>query len=263
MLKDYYDHHVHTESSPDAEATLVGYLEAGHRDLMITDHVDLGSPDPLFDTWADYDRLFEEVKVLERRYDARIRIGVEMGYQVEQLDALEAFVASYPFSFVIGSIHFGDGLDFYNGDFFIGKSQQEAYRRYFELVLDMVTRFKSFDVVGHLDYITRYGPYSDKVYHYEDHREVIDEILVKLVEQGRGMEINTSGMRNALQVFHPMEAVVRRYAALGGKIITLGSDAHYVKDYGAHFDAALPYLRSCGISEVTRFEDRKSIQLPF
>lgn len=257
MLRGYFDHHIHTDWSPDSVAPLEAYLQAGIRDLVVTDHVDIGSPDPLFETWPDYDQVFRAVRELETRYDARIRVGVEMGYQPEYLDEMERFVASHPFSFVIGSIHFGDGLDFYNGDYFVGKTQQEAYQRYFELVLEMVERFRGFDVVGHLDYITRYGPYPDKRYAFSEFEPIIGRILETLVKQGRGLEINTSGMRNTLNVFHPGEETVRRFAALGGRVITLGSDAHRVEDYGMHFREAADFLKRCGVVEIARFEDRK------
>jgi histidinol-phosphatase (PHP family) len=252
----YIDHHVHTEFSPDSDATLQGYLESGVRELMVTDHVDLGSPDPMFEEDFNYEAYSKQIKTLEKIYDAKISVGVEMGYQRAHLEIIESFVAAHPFDFVIGSIHFGDGLDFYNGEFFIGKTQKESYQRYFEIVLDMVERFENFDVVGHLDYITRYGDFEEKTYAYEDYEEVIEKILKCLVEKKKGIEINTSGKRNALDVFHPSEQIIKRYWELGGRIITLGSDAHRVEDHKDFFPQAIEMLKSIGVTHLTLFDKR-------
>ncbi len=257
MIQSYTDHHVHTEFSPDSVSSLVGYLEKGHRKLMLTDHIDIGSPDPMFEELIDYDEYFDYVHQLEKKYDAKIKIGVEMGYQPDFLEEVEAFVKKYPFDFVIGSIHFGDGLDFYNGDFFRGKTQQEAYLRYFEVVLDMVKHFDDFDVVGHLDYITRYGDYENKWYDYNEYQTIIDEILTILIEKGKGIEINTSGMRKGLNTFHPKREILMRYKQLGGEIITLGSDAHDENDYASYFLEASLLLKECGFNEIVMFEKRK------
>jgi histidinol-phosphatase (PHP family) len=257
MIQSYIDHHVHTEFSPDSVSSLVGYLEKGNRELMLTDHIDIGSPDPMFEELIDYDLYFNYVRMLEKKYDARISIGVEMGYQPDFLEETEAFVKKHPFDFVIGSIHFGDGLDFYNGDFFKGKTQQEAYHRYFEVVLDMVKHFDDFDVVGHLDYITRYGDYKNKWYDYNEYKGIIDEILTILIEKGKGIEINTSGMRKDLNIFHPKEEILKRYRELGGEIITLGSDSHDENDYASHFNEASLLLKKCGYSEIMMYRKRK------
>ena len=40
--------------------------------------------------------------------------------------------------FVIGSLHFIDGLDVYHGVFFEGKTKQEAYDHYFEKLLSAI-----------------------------------------------------------------------------------------------------------------------------
>ena len=256
MLK-YLDHHVHTEFSPDSEATMREYLEQGMKKIIFTDHVDIGSPDLMFAKTIDYDEYFKVVKILEKEYAVKILVGVEMGYQKKYKTEIEAFVKKYPFDFVIGSIHYGDGMDFYNGDFFKEKTQKEAYKRYFEIVEDMVENFENFDVVGHMDYITRYGEFSRKFYDYDEYQVIIKRILKKIIEKGKGIEINTSGMRNELKVFHPKKEVVECFWSLGGKIITLGSDAHIASYFSSHFGEAIQMLRDSGVEYITEFEKRE------
>lgn len=256
-MLNYLDHHVHTEFSPDSEATMREYLEQGMKKIMFTDHVDIGSPDSMFVEVIDYDEYFKIIKKLQKEYDVEILVGVEMGYQKEYRNEIEAFVKRYPFDFVIASIHFGDGMDFYSGEFFKGKTQREAYERYFEIVEDMVENFESFDVVGHMDYITRYGGFNRKYYEYLEYKVIIEKILKKIIKKGKGIEINTSGMRNELKVFHPKKEIVERFWGLGGKIITLGSDAHIVSDFSFYFEESVQMLRDSGVEYITEFEKRK------
>ena len=210
----------------------------------------------MFEKIIDYKAYSIFVQDLGKEYDAEILIGVEIGYQKEYLDEINDFVKSFPFDFVIASIHFADGLDFYNGDFFIGKTQSEAYQRYFEILEDMVDSFDNFDVVGNFDYITRYGNYQDKRYDFYSYEEIIDRILNKLIIKGKGIEINTSGMRNDLKIFHPKKEIIQLYKSLGGEIVTLGSDAHRAEDYAANFTEATQVLIDSGVESICEFIKR-------
>ena len=255
MLK-YLDHHVHTDFSPDSEATMRKYLEQGFKRIMFTDHIDIGAPDLLFAELINYDEYFKIVKKLQEEYDAEIFVGVEMGYQKEYRSEIEAFIKKYPFDFVIGSIHSGDGLDLYNGDFSKGKTQKETYMRYFEILEEMVENFENFDVVGHLDYITRYGEFDRKYYNYLEYQEIITRILKKIIEKNKGIEINTSGMRNELKEVYPKKEVVECFCNLGGKTITLGSDAHIVSDFSSYFEESIEMLRELDVEYITEFKKR-------
>ena len=44
---------------------------------------------------------------------------------------------------------------------------------------------------------------------------------------------------------------------MGGKLITLGSDAHTPQGLGIHFDDTAKYLKSLGVNEIFYFEGRK------
>ena len=258
----YTDHHVHTNYSPDSEADIKIYLakakELGLDYIMFTDHMDFGNSHPLFQNPIDYSEYFKTIKDLEEEYEIPIQIGVEIGYEKNYKDEIEEFVKRYPFDFVIASIHYGDGKCFYSGDFFNGKTQKEAYLRYFEILLDMVENLTNFDVVGHLDYITRYGPFDHKFYNYEDFQEIIDLILIKLIKSGKGIEVNTSGLRGPLNITFPKEEVLKKYRDLGGKIVTIGSDSHFNKDYYAGILHGINYLKSLGFREITSFTKRKA-----
>ena len=263
MNKKIIDHHMHTNYSPDADpkATMEEYIksakEKGIEGVMFTDHVDFDFPSPLFDEMTDYVKYYKEVELLRKKEDFNVFMGVEIGYQPHLNQRMTDFLKSYPFDFVICSIHVGDGLDFYNGDFFKGKTQAEAYMRYYEIVLEAVQSYDDYDVFGHIDYIIRYGGFLNRTYKLKDYAQIIDKILETIIRKGKGIEINTSGHRYGLGVLHPGIDLLKRYKELGGKIITFGSDTHKIKDYYDGFEEAKRMLLEAGFEYITVFKNRK------
>lgn len=130
--------------------------------------------------------------------------------------------------------------------------------KYFKEVLQNIKIYDEFDVYGHIDYIVRYGGYPEKVIKYKDYQEILDEILITLIQRGKGIEINTSGFRYGLNAPHPNQEILARYKNLGGKMITIGSDAHKTEDMCADFDKATEILKEMGYKEYAVFEKRKS-----
>jgi len=257
------DHHMHTYFSLDAdpnammETYLVEVKKRGVTGVMFTDHVDFDNPSVIFENPIDYDRYYAIIQELRKNESLFIGMGVEIGYQPHIESIMKSLLNRYPFDFVICSIHFGDRLDFYNGDFFKHKTQDEAYARYFQLVLDAVQSYDEYDVFGHLDYIIRYGQFETKMYDFDRYQPIIDQILRVIIDKKKGIELNTSGLRYGLGVTHPRLEVLKRYKALGGTIITLGSDAHRVSDYYQHFDLAISLLKEAGFDQITIFKNRK------
>lgn len=257
------DHHMHTNYSPDADpnATMLAYINQAKRNnvsgIMFTDHVDFDTPIQIFADQINYDEYLEEINRLRIETSYPIYMGVEIGYQLHLKRDYDDFLSKYPFDFVICSIHVGDNLDFYNRDFFKGKTQHEAYLRYFEIVLETVKTYDNYDVFGHIDYIIRYGGFDFRNYNFKVYEPIINEILKTIISKGKGIEINTSGIRYNLGVTHPKIELLKRYRELGGKIITIGSDAHRVSDYQADFTLALSLLREAGFDQVCLFKQRK------
>ena len=127
-----------------------------------------------------------------------------------------------------------------------------------ETLLECLQLHDDFDVMGHLTYIskTRYNP-TKRPIRFGEYREIIDEILKTLVRKDKGMEINTSGV-DICGVFLPQIEFLRRFRELGGKIVTVGSDAHNAERVGQYCDRAVAMARDV-FGYVCTFEDRKPI----
>lgn len=116
-----------------------------------------------------------------------------------------------------------------------------------------------FDVLGHMDYVVRYGKEKEKSYFLQDYAEITDEILRSLIMQGKGIELNTAGFKYGLGFAHPHISILKRYKELGGEVITVGSDAHQPENIAYDFDRAKEVLKDSGFKYYTEFKGRKPI----
>lgn len=259
----YYDYHVHTNFSLDSDAPMEDMIrkaiELNLKEIMFTDHVDYDYPDENTDFFIDYDQYLLTFNKIKNKYSNKIdiKLGVEMGLQPHIAKDINDLIAKYDFDFIIGSTHAADKLDLYNGDFFKNKTQKKAYRRYFENVLENVSTLEDFDVCGHLDFIIRYGDFKEKKLNYDDFSDIVDEILKTLIKKDKGLEINTSGIVYGFNQTHPQLPILKRYKELGGKILTIGSDAHSPDNICAYFDKAYAMAKQVGFNEITTFRNRK------
>lgn len=260
------DYHVHTSFSGDCDAPMEDMLKAainnGLETICITEHMDLDypitkeTPEGFFSLdAAAYRKKFLE---LSDAFAGKInmRFGVEMGLQPHINKEISDFVKSYPFDFVIGSSHLTHGIDLYYPSFYEGRPEEEAYREYFESILENLEVNSDFDVYGHIDYAVRYGPNQNKYYSYNRYSDVLEAILRKLTDMGKGIEVNTKGLQVGLGEPNPCIDIIRRYRELGGEIITCGSDAHSPDYVGYKFDVIAQILTDCGFKYYTEFKNR-------
>ena len=148
-----------------------------------------------------------------------------------------------------------DGVDPYYPEYFAQHGDYNGILCYFESILANIAAFDDFDVYGHLDYVVRYS--GAKSYRPADYSDILDEILKKLVSMGKGIELNTAGLKYGLGWAHPHPEVLRRYRELGGEVITVGSDGHRAEHYAWEFGAAEDILRAAGFTHYTVFRKRK------
>ena len=166
----------------------------------------------------------------------------------------ENFIAQADFDLVIGSIHLVDDLDIYYPEFFAGKDKATAYKKYFAQMAEEAA-VADFDVLGHIDYICRTAPYENPELDYETFAAEIDAVLKIVVERGKVLELNTRRFKNSRAVAG-LVPVYKKYRELGGRFVTLGSDAHRVSAVGNFFARALELVRALDLTPVT-FRERK------
>lgn len=260
-----WDCHMHSAFSADSdtltEDMIRQAISLGLKGICFTEHLDPDyppTPDHLefsLDIPAYYSKILE----LKEAYKNQITIhfGIEIGLQLHLRQYFHNLLREYPFDFVIGSSHVVHGADPYYPEFFQGRDEEQAYREYFESILENLSAFDEMDTYGHLDYIVRYGPNQNRFYTYEKYQDVLDAILKKLIKKTVGLEVNTGGYHYGLEEPNPCTSIIRRYKELGGEIITIGADAHAPGKIGFAFDKAAQVLKECGFEYYTVFQARK------
>ena len=251
-----FDSHVHTKFSADSEMLAQEALKSAEQiglGLVFTEHLDLESSpvDFTFDPeayWQEYSSLRGE----------NLRLGVEIGMREKTLEGSRAFVERVPFDQVTGAIHFMDDLDLYYPDFYQDKEKETAYRRYFQDMAENLHTHSFVDVLAHIDYVARYAPYDNPELDYGSFRQEIDEVLKTVIETDTVLELNTRRLGDSLAL-KELVPIYARYKELGGRFITLGSDAHKHEDIGAHFGAAREMAAALGLTVVTFCERQMDI----
>lgn len=259
-----YDYHLHSAFSGDSDAPAERMAERardlGLNGLCFTEHQDPDAPDNGIDFTVDFASYFACMERLRAQYRGRLQIcaGMEFGIQPHLPGTLQALCETWPFDFVIASLHFVDGQDPYYPSFFEGHSERERYELFFRTQLEALQAFppESYDTLGHMDYVVRYGPNRNRFYSYDAYAGQIDPILQFLIDHGKCLEVNTGGIKSGLGEPNPCAGVLRRYRELGGELITIGSDAHEPQNLCYAFDQAAELLRGLGFRYYAVFEQR-------
>lgn len=281
MLADY---HIHCKYSDDSEEDLEKIIETainkGIGEICFTDHVDYGikldkdvfekidenaKKDWIkkigrIDLNVDYPNYFKEIEELREKYKDKITIrqGLEFGMQVHTIKDFQKLFDKYKekFDFVILSCHQVNDKEFWTNEFQKGKSIDEYNAEYYEEIYRVISRYSDYSILGHLDHIQRY---NETIYPFEKSREIIVKILKKVIEDNKGIEVNTSSFRYGLKELTPERDILKLYHELGGKIITIGSDAHKAENVGEHIPYIQEELKKIGFIDICTFDKMKPI----
>ena len=256
-----FDFHMHTLVSFDGKASAEQMLKAaelaGLREICFTDHLDY-IPQSMEQTQAFDPAAYSAAYDHLTHPCVKIRRGMEFGMLPDNREEFYADVRRRHYDFVIGSVHFSQSMDIYFPEFWNGKTIEQAERVVLEDTLACVQNHDQFDVLGHLTYISkaRANPTKRPV-PYTAHTELIDAILQELVRKEKGLEINTSGI-DRCGTYLPSLDYLRRFKELGGKIVTVGSDAHDASRVGQHCREACAMVQEI-FGYVCTFENRQPI----
>lgn len=263
------DFHLHSSFSGDSdtpmEQMILRGIELGLTEMCFTEHNDFDYPVTERETAGFFEvnpdaYLYDFLKLREKYADKiTLLFGVELGLQPHLSKRNAAFAKEHDYDFIIGSSHICHGKDPYYPAFYEGRPQEEAYLEYFTSILENLNAYSNFDIYGHLDYVVRYGPAKDQGYSYERYWEIFDQILRKLISLEKGIEINTAALAKGMREPNPCTGILKRYHALGGEIITAGSDAHVPCQIAHAFDKAAEILKDCGFHYYATYEKRTPV----
>lgn len=261
MSKPYLsDFHLHSKYSFDGEMELETIcelaLEKGMQEIAITDHADLYHGHPL-SFILDAPALYAELEEIRDRYEGRllVRLGSELGQPQRNPAEAQRFLDSYPLDFVIGSIHNIEGdYDIYYYDY-PNLDCYAMYDHYLDWILDLAENY-DYDVLGHLTYPLRCMANDNIHLDLTPFYEKIESIYQIVIRRDKGIECNTSGLFQSIRDTMPSLDLLQLYHDCGGRILTLGSDAHHPQHVSLPILDGVEQLKRAGFTEYCTFEKR-------
>lgn len=271
------DTHLHTRLSPDAEQahenSVSAFLDAARRlglqYAAITEHCDIltdheGYVNADLDAYAEAMEIARQALIAAAASPVRFLYGLELAHaHIKPLEAAE-ILRRNAYDFVLGSLHIPrSGADFYNLDYdaFSDGELAGLFEAYVGELYEIADGC-DFDSLAHCTYPLRYFEKHGrlKVLCAEPEKAVpaYAEVFRRLIERGKALEVNTSGGA-ALSG----RGLLALYRDLGGRFVTVGSDAHNFRLVGSGVGEAESLLGSLGFEGVTVFVGRQARVIPF
>ena len=259
----YVDYHMHSNNSSDAVSSVdemcLAAIKNGIAEIAITDHFEPTPEDRAYSVY-DQKKYFEEMLAARRKFGKQleIKLGIELGQPQYYKKETENMLSKNSYDFILASAHKrSDGTDMSQVDY-TKISTDEALEMYLDELNNLVDGFDDFDCLGHLDLVKRYScqVYNENISLVQS-RGKLETLLKKLIKKGKGIEINTSGLRQSSGETLPGFDVIKMYHELGGQILTVGSDAHRKEDLGKGIYEAYEIARAAGFEYITTFTNRQ------
>ena len=238
-------------------------IRQGLQEICFTDHVEpiwFGSTAPR--KTYDWAPLTEEFRAAQAAVGDRIRLrlGVELGDAVWDLDRSEAIMARAPaLDFVIGSIHIlserMDGRDLYS---LAPRDEAETRACLADYLgqIQRLARWGGFHVLGHLTLPLRYLNENRGMHvSFDGFEAEMEAIFRTIIPKGIGIELNTNRGNTPL----PDAKWLKLYRGMGGEVITLGTDAHAPAAVGCAIREGQALLRECGFRRFCTFRQGQPV----
>ena len=262
------DTHVHSHFSHDSESILSDICKAAKEKnisvVCITDHADVKPTTDMEQLAQSRRDAFREVRE-EQGDGVELLLGIELacgGFYPDHTifeKAADTLLRIGYYDCVIGSVH-SVGSTPTSGNNYSTMSKKELIDnldRYFNAVLAML-EYSNPDVLAHLTYPLRYinGKYGRGL----DWRELepkIQKILCQVIEKNIALEVNTSCLGTDYDELLPNAEILKLYLQMGGKLLTLGSDAHKPERLGRGFGQTIQLLKSLGVTQLQYVKNRQ------
>ena len=206
------DMHIHLKTGVTDISIMKKYIEKcrelGINKVLFLDHGNRISKKhtPVLNEPQVIKNFFNNINIVQKENpDMEINVGIEsdFSYDKEFKEKEMKIITSYPFDYVIGSVH---GME------------KSDYIDYLQANIDMLETYK-IDIIGHLKLRKEYDKYKD----------IIEKIVKIATDKNVKFDINTSDRsRWNIQQLEYMLSLFKKY----GTQYTIGSDAHCVEEIG-------------------------------
>ena len=254
-----FDQHVHSSFSFDSNEELENYINISNKsDIVTTEHLDFANPIINYkDSSIEYFKYIEEITSLNKKYSNKFFLGIEIGYTPNSEKRIEDFLKDKNFNLKLLSIH-QNGIYEY---MCVNKkiiSLDALIKEYFEQMIQALESSIKFNVLAHFEYGLRMIDIS--IIEFDNLASVfLNKIIELIVKKEIAFEVNTKSMYKYKKE-NLYSYMIEKYIKKGGRLFTLGSDAHNIKEYAYKFDEAKKFLLSKNIKEIILFKDKVIMQ---
>ena len=250
-----FDQHVHSNFSFDSNEDLENYINVSNKnDIVTTEHLDFANPIINYeDSSIEYLKYIEEITSLNKKYSNKFFSGIEIGYTPNSEKRIEDFLKNKNFNLKLLSIHQNGLYDY----MCVNKkliSLEALIQEYFEQMIQALESSIEFNVLAHFEYGIRIVDIS--VTDFDSlASKFLNKIIELIVKKEIAFEVNTKSMYKYKKE-NLYSYMIEKYFKKGGKLFTLGSDAHNIKDYAYKFDDARKFLLARNVKEIILFKDK-------
>ena len=254
-----FDQHVHSSFSFDSNENLENYINVCNKnDMITTEHLDFENPIINYkDSLFDYLKYVGQVENLNKRCPDKFFLGIEIGYTQKTEKRIEEFLKDKNFNLKLLSIHQNGIYDY----MCVNKkiiSLDALIKEYFEQMIQALESSIKFNVLAHFEYGLRMIDIS--IIEFDNLASVfLNKIIELIVKKEIAFEVNTKSMYKYKKE-NLYNYMIEKYIKKGGRLFTLGSDAHNIKEYAYKFDEAKNFLLSKNMKEIILFKDKIIMQ---
>lgn len=257
----YCDYHIHTKYSFDGapEATVEGICESaiqkGISHIAFTDHFEANAGAQGLYSPYDVKSAYGDIMQAKEKYRGKLDItyGLEIGQANQYPDVANAILRDYPVEFVLASLHNLRGKeDFYFMDFKsmgIGAAYS-LYGEYLREIHEIISSLDKITSIGHITYPHRYMAQAGMDFDFSRFYGELSDIFKIMEKKDIALEINTSTYAKGLGFCMPDCDILSLYRDCGGRLITVGSDAHSPKNLCAGYEYGVECAKKSGFDSV-------------
>lgn len=265
-----FDFHTHHDRCGHARGTIRDYVEAaianGLDMIGISDHSPhfYSEEEQLYPgitmAKSEFKHYVDEVLQLKEEYKDRIEIllGVESDFFPEHIEVYREQYKKYPFDYIIGSVHFVDGVNIFKKGRWDGLTDEQKIKTketYYELI-QQSAKSGLFQILGHIDAMKGFYPEFSAI-----QTDAIEHTLKIAAEHDLAIEINTSGKTKDCGGWYPADDILER-ALHYGVDVTFGSDAHVPERVGDDFELVQQKLKEIGFDKWCFFRQKQKFYAP-
>lgn len=261
------DMHVHSDNSPDGQHSPMYMCEQavdkGLRAIAFTDHCEI---DKFFSHKYNsmvFHSYFECLKAKTSfEGELLVLLGLEIAQPLFDKTLSEKIINNHKYDIILGSIHTPKGFDCDVKEIPYNEIDVYGFMRDYFRELTELASWDGCDVLAHITCPMRriQGKFAID-FDYSKISKETDELLKTIIENNKSLEINSSGLRQMMGRPMPDESIIKRYKELGGKNITIGSDAHCAQDVGKGVFECMSLVKNLGFEKINFYTGREILEI--